>query len=359
MSAKVLVLGAGRVGAALVRALGEGDSFELAVADRDETRARAAAEAVGARSLSIDARSAQSVASSASGCSVVVDASGFEGGRSTDVPEAVLRAGAHWLDLAADRRWVLGIEQLDDLAREHGVRAVSGAGIFCGLADPLVRAGTASMVRVNEVLFGLLPGPRGRWGVAAQEELLGRDGRTVRMSIGGEWTEREFFGDARRFEHPAPFGPQRSFNLDVADLELLTRKPVRSASVRLSLGLGGGLRNRVAEWCLRGGEAGALGRWRRLAPLLGQPPGAVLTILMRGVDANRMPMENRLSLIDEGRDCRLEVAAARAWVARLATDPPEPGAGAATGELDAEPLLTELERGGVSVRRGNLGGWRS
>jgi hypothetical protein len=365
-SLQILILGGGgAIGGALARALvdpkrsGCTTAPTLVLADRDAAAAERVARSCGATSRSLDAHDPEAVAAAVPAGSVVIDATTFAG-RDRAVPTAVLQRGAHWIDLAARRDWVPGLTELDALAKERGCFAISGAGPFCGLTDPFVRAAAAKVARTNEVLLGVLPGPRARLGPASTQEWLGGPRSRLRMAIGGEWSEREFFGDRRQFEHPPPFGSQRSFNLDVADLDLFTQRPVRSASVRLSLGLGSSLRNTVGERLFRGGQRpNALAKARRWSRFAGDPPGAVLTILVRGTTAKQLPLDQRISVADPGPEPRLETVAAVTLVRKHRAGAPglAPGAGPCVDRLTEEEILATLAAYGLPVRRGNLGGW--
>lgn len=357
---KVLIIGGrGALGRRIAKTLAADSGLELVLAGRDADAARATAEPLGATFARLDVADSGSWSSVLDGVGVVVDASAFAG-RDHALVRASLDAGAHWLDLSANRAWVGGIGELDDLARERERVALAGAGFFCAGLDALARAAAAPMVRTNEVLVGIAPGGRGRYGPATAAEWLGAHRGPVRMLIGGEWTEREFFGDARFFEHPEPLGAQRSFNLDCADLELFTERPVRASSVRVSLSFQGTLRNRVAERIFRGAaRPDPLASARRWATWGGSPDVAGVTMVARGLNDKRLPVEARVSIQGSNPEPVVETAPAVALVRQLAAgEGPEPGAGPCVGAVDEAAFLAALEGHGLTVQRGDLGGWR-
>ncbi|QDU67835.1 hypothetical protein [Engelhardtia mirabilis] len=354
---KVLIIGGrGALGRAIAESL-VADGASLRLCGRD---ARAQAGTAGAETCVLDTAQPATWPAALEGVGLVIDASRFAG-RDLALPRAALLAGAHWLDVSAARSWVLGMDGLNDLARERGRVALAGAGFFCGGLDALARAAAAPMVRVNEVQVGVAPGARARYGPATADEWLGAGPEKVRMLLGGEWTEREFFGDARAFEHPRPLGAQRSFNLDCADLELLNGYPLKATSVRVSLSFQGSLRNRVAEWALRGSRGPlALAKLRRLAALGGSPRLAGVTVLVRGLNDKRLPVESRVSLLGETPGLVVETGAARVLARRLiAGEELEPGAGACLGRVTEAEFLESVAGAGLTLHRGDLGGWRA
>ena len=282
-----------------------------------------------------------------------------------------LEAGAHWIDLSRDREHVLGMGPLDELAKERGRVALAGAGLFPGLVEPFVRARLLDVKRVNEVLIGLSLGSGAAWDAADFQDLLVGVDRTIPMSIGGERTQREFWGDTRGFEHPSPVGLRKSSNADAPDLGLYLERPYRAAGVRLSVALasaGGDRAMRLLLWLhARGLVAEPRRHSGRLASFGGGKAGqegapSSVTICVRGIDAKSLPLERRISFQTSSTLADLEAIPARlALRALLAPDgePLAPGARAAAGVVDELALESFARAQGVTVRRGDLGGWRA
>jgi len=363
---KVLIIGAsGALGRTIAESLARADETgaarpQLRLAGRNLDACTALAQTLGSESASLDTGNPATWAEALEGIGLVIDASRFAG-RDHALVRAALDSGSHWLDTSASRAWVVDMAKLDEEAVKHGRVALAGAGFFCAGLDAIVRAAAQSMVRINEVLVGIAPGQRGRYGPATGDEWLGAPSGTVRMLAGKEWSEREFFGDRRFFEHPPPVGAQRSFNVDCADLELYAGRPIKATNVRVSLSLQGGLRNRVAAWLFRGAKRpNAMGTARRLAPLGGSSPSAAVTVIVRGLDDRSLPTETRLSLSLQGAGVPVETAAVLVLARRIAAgEELKPGAGPCVGRVSSEELLAELAGSKVSVHRGNMGGWQS
>ena len=135
---RILVLGAGRVGAAIAADLAVEPGYSVTAADRSGTaleRAREAASRRGARSAALatrvlDSSEAAAVSEAASEHDLVVGAlPGFMG---FDALRAVLEAGRPCVDISFFPEDPF---ELDALAREMGVPAVVDAGVAPGLSN--------------------------------------------------------------------------------------------------------------------------------------------------------------------------------------------------------------------------------
>ena len=117
---KVLVLGGyGVFGERVLRLLAR-DGHTLIVAGRDLSRAQKLADEIGAQALRFD-RAADTDLLGSLDIDLLVDAAGpFQayGERPYALVEACLRARIHYLDLADDAGFCIGIAALDALARE-------------------------------------------------------------------------------------------------------------------------------------------------------------------------------------------------------------------------------------------------
>jgi hypothetical protein len=361
----LMILGAaGAVGSELARKLGA-EGHALRLIDRDGPALEALAKQLGAEAHRLDLGAAAPQKSHLEGIDLVIDAAGPIASRDLTWARAALEAGCDWLDLAETRERAIGIEELNDLAVERGRVALSAAGTFCGLTEPFVREAIDDLTRVNEVLFGVLLGNSKRFGPGSVEAFARSLRNPVRMLIGGEWTQREPFGDIRAFPHPEPFGPVKSGNLDGADLEVYTRKGYKSASVRISLGVPSGWKRRALMRLSRKARLKPTEDATRLAKKLrrwssSKPAEGCLTMVVRGINAKRMPQETRLALVGPPEGLALVTTPIECLVPRLSgATRPEAGARPCTGVLGVGELLARLEGQGVRVHRGDLTGWRS
>jgi saccharopine dehydrogenase-like NADP-dependent oxidoreductase len=154
---RILVVGAGGVGTAVVRTIARRDFFEaLVVADHDEARARAAASAAGDARITaarVDASDAGAVAALARSCGATHVLNAVDPRFVMPVFEGTLAAGADYLDMAMslsrphpERPYELpgvklGDEQFAQADRWHdaGRLALVGMGVEPGLSDVFAR----------------------------------------------------------------------------------------------------------------------------------------------------------------------------------------------------------------------------
>lgn len=362
---QLLILGAaGAVGSELSRKL-SADGYSLRLVDRDGAALDRLAGELGAEARTLELGTGAPDTALFEGVAIAIDAAGPLGTRDLSWAKAAIESGADWLDLAETGERALAIEALDDLATERGRVALSAAGTFCGLTEPLVREAIDDLTRVNEVLFGVILGNAKRLGAGSFEAFAASLSKPVRMLIGGEWTEREPFGDVRAFAHPEPFGDVKGGNLDGADLEVFTGKGYKSASVRISLAVASGWKRRMLIRMAgkaragQGGDAGALAKKLRRWSGSKAAEGC-LTMVVRGINSKRMPQEARVALVSPPQGLALVTAPIECLVPKLLGEArPDPGARPCTRVLEVGDLLAKLEGQGVRVHRGDLGGWRS
>lgn len=155
---RVVVLGgAGGMGRTAVRVAAEfGFVSEVVVADRNLAGAEqvAARHRGKARAAHVDVRDASALASLFEGANVVMNTSGpfFELG--VPVLQAVIAAGAHYLDICDDWEPTLEMLALDADARARGVTAIIGMGASPGLTNLLAMAAARTMAQPLEILTG-------------------------------------------------------------------------------------------------------------------------------------------------------------------------------------------------------------
>ncbi len=153
----MLVVGAGAVGGAILRAAAESEAFSAVVAaDVDVTRAQRAVDGLADRrfeAVSVDASRAESVTELAAGKRVDAVVNACDPRFVPPIFHGAYRAGCHYLDMAMSlsqphptdpHRLVgvpLGAEQFaaDDAWRERGLLALVGMGVEPGLSDVFAR----------------------------------------------------------------------------------------------------------------------------------------------------------------------------------------------------------------------------
>ncbi len=165
---KIVVLGAGRVGGAIVRDLHDEPSYEITAVDLDP-QALAGPESLGVRSVVSDLSTPEHVADAVKDADLVVGCvPGFMGYRTAEV---VLGEGKPLVDISFFPEDAFG---LDELAREEGVPFLMDCGVAPGLTN---------------LILGRL-------------EVVMEETHSFRAMIGGLPVER-----AWPWEYKAPFSP--------------------------------------------------------------------------------------------------------------------------------------------------------
>jgi len=122
---------------------------------------------------------------------IVIDAAGpFQsyGADRYHLAQQALMEGAHYLDLADDAEFVLGIDALDELAKAKSRVALSGASSVPAISSAVADALVSGLSRVAVIESTILPGNRAPRGLSVVRAILSQAGKPIRMWRGGEWT---------------------------------------------------------------------------------------------------------------------------------------------------------------------------
>ena len=168
-----------------------------------------------------------------SGAAAVVNCAGPFVDTGPAVAAAAVRAGAHYLDVAAEQAAVQAVHRaLADDARAAGVAVVPGTAFFGGLADLMATAalgdsGTADEITVAYALD--------RWWPTAGTRNTGRRNTAARLVVtGGRLTPLEQPPPTRTWEFPGPFGPQPVVENPFSEVVLLAAH-LRATTIRTHL----------------------------------------------------------------------------------------------------------------------------
>lgn len=132
-----------------------------------------------------------------------------------------IAAGAHYVDLAEDRRFVRRVAEHDEAARRAGVAIMTGMSVVPGLAAVLAQSALEHFDELQSVRTFIAPGTRGSRGSATLRTLLFSAGRCFQVVRDGRdrpihgWSEPEWV------EFPPPVGWRRQYlAMETADLDL-------------------------------------------------------------------------------------------------------------------------------------------
>ena len=153
MAARLALLGAGKIGDAIVNLLGATGDYELTVADRDRERLRTV-PAGQARTQQLDASDERALASAIDGHDIVVSASPFY--LTPTIAAAAKRAHAHYFDLTED---VASTRAVEALARGAATAFMPQCGLAPGFVSVVAQDLTRGFDTLRDVQMrvGALP----------------------------------------------------------------------------------------------------------------------------------------------------------------------------------------------------------
>ena len=170
--------------------------------------------------------------------------------QSYDVARAAIDAGCHYIDLADGRKFVVGIECLDALAKARGVTVISGASSVPGLSAAVVDQYLPRFQNLDSIRIGISSGARSP-GLATMRGVLGYCGKTFTALENGAWIQTYGWLDRRRYQFPAPVGSRWLGRCDVPDLEIFPRRYPSVSTVSFHAGFASDLGHLVV-WALAG-----------------------------------------------------------------------------------------------------------
>jgi len=151
---KIFVLGAGRMGSAIVQDLLRtcGQSLEIGIGDVDFRRAEElarAASGVSGQAFKVDVSDTNRLAAILEKYEAVVNATWYE--NNLQVMQACLKAGCNYNDLGGLFHMTRRQLQLDDEAKSHGISAVAGGGESPGITNVMCALAAEGMEEVESV----------------------------------------------------------------------------------------------------------------------------------------------------------------------------------------------------------------
>ncbi len=277
MAETILIIGAtGVFGRRLASHLAKTSGYRLVLASRSFERAKQLAEqlsvqpetAASLEPIVLDTTEGIGEALAAVRPRLVVDCSGPFQAMDCRVPVAAAAVGAHFVDLADGREYVLGFERaLDELFRSNNLVALTGASSSPALAVAAVAELTCGWKRVDHIDISIMPGGRSEVGEAAVAAALSYCGKPVPIVASGVLDQAIGWGARRHVSLPS-VGRRAVAPVETSDAELLHALYPRAAQIRFWAGLKSPLEQFGMALIAR---LRRLGWWRRpeqLAPLL-------------------------------------------------------------------------------------------
>lgn len=241
----VLVLGGyGNFGKRIVENLADMEKLTILVAGRNVAKAQALADQLQPDAVArlnpyvidINAGDFEARLKSAEP-DVVIHTGGPFQGQDHQVPKTCARLGAHYIDLADDRRFVCDISALDALAKEQQVLLVSGASSVPGLSSAVIDHYQQQFSVVNNIDIAIAPGNKAERGEATVKGILSYTGHAFSVYKSGQWQDAFGWMEPRKKDFGDIIGKRWLANVDVPDLELFPRRYRVTGSVRFQAGL--------------------------------------------------------------------------------------------------------------------------
>jgi hypothetical protein len=220
MSVRVVVVGGtGNFGARICRRLGQEAGIEIIATSRHVVEA-----SNGVRSSALDMDSARFVETlGALAPQVVVHCAGPYQGQDYRVAQAALACGAHYIDLADGREFVVRFpKQVDTAAREAGRAAIAGASTVPALSSAVIDHLRERFSAIKLIEIAIAPGQRAPRGTATMQAVLGYAGEPFQWRKDGEWRTAHGWQELQRIRFP--YGVRCAAACDVPDLELLPER---------------------------------------------------------------------------------------------------------------------------------------
>ncbi|MFT5451638.1 MAG: saccharopine dehydrogenase-like NADP-dependent oxidoreductase, partial [Enterobacterales bacterium] len=168
---------------------------------------------------------------------LVIHTSGPFQGQDYRVPKACIECGAHYVDLADDRRFVCDIAELDNQAKDKGVLIVSGASSVPGLSSAVVERYQNQFSTIESINLAIAPGNKAERGLATVEAILSYTGHPLNVFKEGRWQDVYGWMDSKVNDFGGFVGKRHLANVDVPDLELFPSRYGVTQQVSFQAGL--------------------------------------------------------------------------------------------------------------------------
>lgn len=168
---------------------------------------------------------------------LVIHTGGPFQGQDYGVPQSCIECGAHYIDLADDRRFVCDITQLNNQAKEQNVLVVSGASSVPGLSSAVVEHYQNQFSTIESIDLAIAPGNKAERGLATVEAILSYTGHPLNVFKNGRWQDVYGWMNSKINNFGGFVGKRHLANVDVPDLELFPSRYNVSQQVSFQAGL--------------------------------------------------------------------------------------------------------------------------
>ena len=237
---KVAVVGGTGVFGSRLAELLVKDDHDVVIIGRNATKLEACAQRIGATPLVLDRNGALDALWGMSP-DVVIDAAGPFHAYGDDpyrLAKNCIAQGCHYIDLSDDADFAARITELDELAKQAGVFAVSGASSVPALSSAVVRHLSKRAREIDSISTAILPGNRAPRGYSVIDAVVSQAGTNFETVIDGKPTKMRSWSDSRMFDLGQGI-KRRGFVFGVGDQKFFPQRfMARSVEFRAGLELG-------------------------------------------------------------------------------------------------------------------------
>lgn len=167
---------------------------------------------------------------------IVIHTSGPFQGQNYDVPQACIRLGVHYIDLADAREYVCGIDELDEAAKNANVLVTSGASSVPTLTSAIVDRYQNEFTQFDSIDYGIATAQKTGQGLATTQAVLTYAGKPFTTLKNGEM-KKVFGWLGLRFRSFWGLKLRALGNCDIPDLALFPKRYPRVKNIRFQAGL--------------------------------------------------------------------------------------------------------------------------
>jgi hypothetical protein len=292
---------------------------------------------------------------------LVIDCSGPFQTMGYGVPGAALEAGAHCIDLADARNYILGFEAaLDSLAKAKGLVALAGASSSPAISAAAVAALTQNWQRIDTIDITITPAGRTDVGEAVTAAVLSYAGKPVPVWREGRLQSTTGWASSQRLAVPG-LGRRNIAPVETVDAELLSQRHAVTSRIAFFAGLespfehwGMVLLARLRQWGILKSLMGLLPILTRARALTRIPTGetGAMVVRVRGLNPEGRWSQAQWSLLAlKGDGPHVPILPAAAAVRALLAGSLAPGARPAAHVFDLTTIEAELATYAITTRQ--------
>ncbi len=224
---------------------------------------------------------------------VVINTCGPFQGADYSVAKTCIKLGIHYIDLADGRDYVNHFGELDNLAKENHVLAVTGASTVPGLSSAVIEKFKSEFKAIDSLEYGITPGAKSPRGIATVKAILSYLGKPFYVK------GKKIYGwqNIHRVKYPE-LGYRWMGNCDIPDLDLFPKhydiKNISFSAGMESTGLH--LSIWLLSWMVRLGlplnlqnYAATLTKLSHIFDIGGSKNGG-MHMIFKGIDHNNKPL---------------------------------------------------------------------